>query len=153
MTVDPESIQTDVTVVGGGMAGLVAAIAAARQGLMVALVRARSVLGGNGSSEVRVSVAGAACGKFNRYARESGIIEELLLKNRYHNTDGNAPLWDALSLDYVLAEAPRLRLSLNTTVTDVKMAAATMTVMPMVVLFVSAQRYFVRGVALSGIKG
>ena len=33
------------------------------------------------------------------------------------------------------------------------MAAATMTVMPMVVLFVSTQRYFVRGVALSGIKG
>jgi ABC-type glycerol-3-phosphate transport system permease component len=33
------------------------------------------------------------------------------------------------------------------------MAAATMTVMPMVILFISAQRYFVRGVALSGIKG
>ena len=33
------------------------------------------------------------------------------------------------------------------------MAAATMMVMPMVVLFVGAQRYFVRGVALSGIKG
>ncbi|MBI3971085.1 MAG: FAD-dependent oxidoreductase [Chloroflexi bacterium] len=115
-------ITTEVTVVGGGMAGCVAAIAAARQGLSVALVHARPVLGGNASSEVRVSVAGAACGKFNRYAREGGIMEEILLENKYRNPDGNAHLWDALLLDFVRAESPRLRVFLNTQITDVEMA-------------------------------
>ncbi|MCC6174945.1 MAG: FAD-dependent oxidoreductase [Chloroflexi bacterium] len=119
---DPETVRTDLTVVGGGMAGCVAAIAAARRGLSVALVHDRPVLGGNASSEVRVSIAGAACGKFNRYAREGGIVEELLLENRYRNTDGNAHLWDALLLDFVRAEAPNLRLFLNTPVTEVDLA-------------------------------
>ncbi|MCA8969843.1 MAG: FAD-dependent oxidoreductase [Planctomycetes bacterium] len=44
----------DFVVVGGGMAGSAAAITAARQGLRVALVQDRPVLGGNSSSEVRV---------------------------------------------------------------------------------------------------
>jgi len=44
----------DLVVVGGGIAGTCAALSAARQGLMVALVQDRPVLGGNGSSEVRV---------------------------------------------------------------------------------------------------
>src|SRR5688572_6900383 len=117
-----EPVACDVTVVGGGMAGCVAAVAAARQGLSVALVHARPVLGGNASSEVRVAVAGAACGKFNRYAREGGIMEEILLENKYRNPDGNAHLWDALLLDVVRDAAPRLWLFLNTLVTDVEMS-------------------------------
>jgi hypothetical protein len=44
----------DLVVVGGGIAGTSAALSAARQGLRVALVQDRPVLGGNGSSEVRV---------------------------------------------------------------------------------------------------
>ena len=44
----------DLVVVGGGYAGMAAAIAAARQSLRVALIQDRFVLGGNGSSEVRV---------------------------------------------------------------------------------------------------
>lgn len=46
--------QYDFVVVGGGIAGTAAAISAARLGLSVALVQDRPVLGGNGSSEVRV---------------------------------------------------------------------------------------------------
>ena len=42
----------DFVIVGGGVAGTVAAISAARQGLKVALIQDRPVLGGNGSSEV-----------------------------------------------------------------------------------------------------
>ena len=45
---------TDLTVVGGGLAGVCAAVAAAREGLQVALVGNRPVLGGNASSEIRV---------------------------------------------------------------------------------------------------
>ena len=44
----------DFVVVGGGLAGTCAAISAARNGLKVALVQDRPVLGGNASSEVRV---------------------------------------------------------------------------------------------------
>jgi len=46
----------DVIVVGGGLAGVSAAISAARLGCKVALVQNRSVLGGNSSSEIRVPV-------------------------------------------------------------------------------------------------
>jgi len=48
----------DLVVVGGGMSGIGAAISAARQGLQVALVQNRPVLGGNNSSEVRVHLGG-----------------------------------------------------------------------------------------------
>ena len=48
----------DVVVVGGGYAGMGAAISAARMGCKVALIQDRPVLGGNGSSEVRVWAMG-----------------------------------------------------------------------------------------------
>jgi hypothetical protein len=51
----------DLVVVGGGIAGTAAAVSAARNGLKVALVQDRPVLGGNGSSEVRVWPQGATC--------------------------------------------------------------------------------------------
>ena len=49
----------DFVVVGGGIAGMCAAAAAARNGLSVALVNDRPVLGGNNSSEVRVHLGGS----------------------------------------------------------------------------------------------
>ncbi len=48
----------DFCVVGGGVAGISAAVSAARLGLKVALVHDRPVLGGNNSSEVRVHLGG-----------------------------------------------------------------------------------------------
>ncbi len=69
--------QTDLCVVGGGMAGLCCAIAAARHGIKVILVQDRPVLGGNASSEIRMWIGGAH-GKDNR---EGGIIEEIFLEN------------------------------------------------------------------------
>ena len=50
----------DLVVVGGGIAGMCAAVSAARGGLNVALVNDRPVLGGNNSSEVRVHLGGYA---------------------------------------------------------------------------------------------
>src|SRR5687767_8620207 len=73
----------DVVVCGGGLAGFCAAVAAARHGAKVALVQDRPVLGGNASSEIRVTVHGA--GQFHNYARETGILSELLIEERARN--------------------------------------------------------------------
>jgi hypothetical protein len=48
----------DLVVVGGGYGGLGAAISAARMGAKVALIQNRKILGGNGSSEIRVWAKG-----------------------------------------------------------------------------------------------
>lgn len=48
----------DLVVIGGGYGGLGTAISAARMGAKVALIQNRMVLGGNGSSEVRVWAKG-----------------------------------------------------------------------------------------------
>jgi hypothetical protein len=56
---EPEVKETfDFVVVGAGISGMCAAVAAARQGLKVALVNDRPVLGGNNSSEIRVHLGG-----------------------------------------------------------------------------------------------
>src|SRR5690606_12157459 len=56
---DPEVVEEyDLVVVGGGIAGCASAIAAAEQGLKVALIHDRPVLGGNASSEIRVHTLG-----------------------------------------------------------------------------------------------
>jgi hypothetical protein len=110
-----ELVRSDITVVGGGLAGVCAAIAAARLGRTVALVNNRPVLGGNSSSEVRVWVCGATAHGAHRFARETGIMGELFVENQYRNPDGNPYLWDVTVLEAVRAE-PNVRLFLNTDV-------------------------------------
>ena len=66
----------DVVVVGGGLAGCAAAIAAARHDCSVALIQDRPILGGNASTEIRVAVSGDTSHEpFD--PGETGIIEEL----------------------------------------------------------------------------
>ncbi|MFF2847298.1 FAD-dependent oxidoreductase [Streptomyces sp. NPDC058001] len=113
-----ETVRHDLTVVGGGLAGVCAAIAAARLGRSVALVNNRPVLGGNSSSEVRVWVCGATGHGKNHYAREGGIMGELFVENQFRNPDGNPYYWDAVVLDAVRAE-PLISLYLNTDVREV----------------------------------
>lgn len=114
--------QYDLVVCGGGLAGVCAAIAAARQGLRTCLVHNRPVLGGNSSSEVGVTPHGAAA--FHAYARETGIISELLIEERainhaeiYENGWTNS-VWDMVLYDAVLRE-PNLTVHLNTDVCHV----------------------------------
>ena len=73
--------QADLCVVGGGLAGMSAAIAAARGGAKVVLIHDRPVLGGNASSEIRMWI----CGAHGENNRETGIVEEIELENLYRN--------------------------------------------------------------------
>ena len=73
--------KVDFCVIGGGIAGICAAISAARHGAKVALMHDRPVLGGNASSEIRMWICGAQ-GENNR---ETGIIEEIELEKFYRN--------------------------------------------------------------------
>ena len=112
----------DYVVAGGGLAGVCSAITAARAGLKVVLIQDRPVLGGNASSEVRLWVLGATChmGNNNRWAREGGVHEEILVENMYRNREGNSIFFDALLLEKVWAE-PNITLLLNTAVYNVEM--------------------------------
>ncbi|MFJ4858412.1 FAD-dependent oxidoreductase [Streptomyces sp. NPDC088730] len=114
-----EETRHDIVVVGGGLAGVCAAVAAARLGRRVALIHNRPVLGGNSSSEVRVWVCGATAHGVHRWARESGIMGELYTENQYRNPEGNPYYWDQVVLDTVLAE-PLLDLYLNTDIREVE---------------------------------
>ena len=62
--------RVDFCVVGGGLAGLCAAVSAARHGAKVALVQERPMLGGNASSEIRMWV----CGAHGENNRETGLV-------------------------------------------------------------------------------
>jgi hypothetical protein len=112
-------VQSDLIVVGGGLAGVCAAIGAARQGSTVSLIQNRPVLGGNSSSEVRVWVCGATAHGVQHYARETGIMGELFVENQYRNPDGNPYYWDLVVLEAVRAE-PNVTLYLNTDVRTVE---------------------------------
>lgn len=65
----------ELVVVGGGYAGVCAAITAARLGLKVALIQNRAVLGGNASSEVRVGPIGKLTD--TRFPANADIVKEL----------------------------------------------------------------------------
>lgn len=111
------TIHADITIAGGGLAGVCAAIAAARQGRTVSLIQNRPVLGGNSSSEIRVWTRGSTGGG-NLFSEEMGILGELKLANQYKNPEGNPILWDEILLDAVYQEHA-ISLFLNTLVVDV----------------------------------
>lgn len=119
-----EKLSFDFVIVGGGLSGVCSAISAAREGLRVGLVQDRPVLGGNASSEVRVWALGATShmGNNNRWAREGGVIDEIMVENLFRNKEGNPILFDALIMDKVLNE-PNITLFLNTVVYDVNTQA------------------------------
>jgi len=112
-----EDLQSDLVIIGGGLAGVCTAITAARAGIKVVLVQDRPVLGGNASSEVRLWVLGATShmGNNNRWAREGGVVDEILVENTYKNPEGNAIIFDSILLDKVVSEK-NITLLLNTAV-------------------------------------
>ncbi len=120
-----ERLEADLVVVGGGLAGVCCGITAARQGIRVVLIQDRPVLGGNASSEVRLWVLGATShmGNNNRWAREGGVIDELLVENMQRNPEGNPLIFDTILLEKVVEE-PGITLLLNTAIFEVSKADA-----------------------------
>ena len=108
--------KADLCVVGGGLAGMCTAIAAARHGARVVLMQERSVLGGNASSEIRMWVCGAR-GENNR---ETGILEEFALENLWRNPYKIYPIWDSVLWDAVKREE-NITLLLNCSCMDAEM--------------------------------
>ncbi|HBR93765.1 MAG TPA: hypothetical protein DEA90_06335 [Opitutae bacterium] len=115
-------IEKDVVVIGGGLAGFAAAVSAARHGAQTILIQDRPVLGGNASSEIRVTPHGA--GLHHNYATETGLMAEAAAaeRSRCHiepmeNAWTNSQ-WD-LALYDICKRTPNLTLQMNTSLTDV----------------------------------
>ena len=108
--------KVDFCVVGGGLAGLCAAVAAARHGAKVALVQERPMLGGNASSEIRMWV----CGARGKNMLETGLVEELMMENYYRNPDKNYSVWDSVMLEMAMNEE-NIELILNCSVNACEM--------------------------------
>ncbi|MBR2961770.1 MAG: FAD-dependent oxidoreductase [Alistipes sp.] len=109
-------LTADVVVCGGGLAGVCAAVSAARHGAKVILVQDRPVLGGNASSEMRMGIVGAKTDEL----QETGILEEMQLRNFYYNPLQRYTMWDDAIYSTVVSE-PNIKLLLNTSVNDVVM--------------------------------
>jgi hypothetical protein len=115
-----ETHRVDVCVVGGGMAGLTAAVAAARHGARVLLMHERPVLGGNASSEVRVHVCGADRHNEFKNLRETGILEEIRLDNLARNPKKSYSIWDTVLYEKAFYQ-PGLTTLLNCSCLDAVM--------------------------------
>lgn len=108
--------QVEFCVVGGGLAGMCAAIAAARHGVKTLLMQDRPVLGGNASSEIRMWI----CGAHGENTRETGLVEEIRLENLYRNTTPNYSIWDTILYEKVKFQE-NLTVLLNCSCNDAEM--------------------------------
>ena len=114
-----KTITADVVVVGAGMAGICAAVSSARMGNKTVLIQDRPVLGGNASSEIRVTVNGVQSLRNKHIVeRETGVLEEMLIENWHFNEQESYPVWDHVLYDFVTREK-NLDLYLNTQAFDV----------------------------------
>lgn len=109
-------LDTDVLIAGGGMAGVCAALAAARNGSKVILIQNRSRLGGNASSEIRMHICGAT--QLKQVWRETGILEEIMLTESITNPQNSYEMFDYVMYDKVISEK-NITLLLDTMLFDV----------------------------------
>ena len=106
-----QRLSADFCVVGGGLAGLCAALAAARHGAKTVLVQDRPMLGGNASSEIRMHI----CGAHGPNRRETGLLEEIQLENLRYNAGSCWPVFDSVLWGLARRE-PNLSLLLDASV-------------------------------------
>ena len=115
MTITKRTLSADFVVVGGGMAGLCAAVAAARNGAKTVILQDRPMFGGNASSEIRMWI----CGAHGDNRKETGLLEELQLDNYYFNPTMKFTIWDDVMYGFARREK-NLTVLLNTSVEKVE---------------------------------
>lgn len=108
----------DLVVVGGGPAGMTAAIAASRNGIKVAFIQDRPVLGGNSSSEIQVPPMGYI-GKPPDKRNVTGITAEIFPKQ------GWASFANSDKMEKIVRGEDNISLFLNTRAFDVEMDSKT----------------------------
>ena len=106
----------DVVVVGGGPAGIGAALGAARNGCKVAFIQDRPVLGGNSSSEIEIPPMGYI-GRPPDRVNVSGVAKEIF------PTQGWGNFADSKKIERIVRAEKNIDLFLNTRGTGVTMAA------------------------------
>jgi len=115
---DPQNY--DIVICGAGMAGICAALSAARNGLKTALIQDRPVVGGNNSSEVRVWLGGET--HFDPFLGVGNIINEMEQSRvgHYGNENQGENYEDDLKLSLLKAEK-NITLYCEHIMTDVEM--------------------------------
>ncbi len=115
-------IRVDLVVAGGGVAGVLAAVAAAREGVKTVLIQDRPVLGGPSGSECSDGTGKMMCGAYNycnRNAREAGLVEELRNFHSRRYVNGWRNHWSLSLRDFVETES-NITLLMNTALYDCK---------------------------------
>ena len=113
----------DLVVVGGGYGGTAAAISAARMGCKVALIQNRAVLGGNGSSEIRVWAKGGI--RRGLYPQLGEIVEEF--QDTASLSPGTYEEFGDDKKEKVVRAEPNISLFFNEHVTGVEKKGASIT--------------------------
>lgn len=110
----PSNLSYDFAVVGGGYAGMCAAVAAARRGVKTILIQDRPVLGGNASSEVRVGPIGQL--GLGPFPGLSGLPYELMVvtKGKGTTSGGLRPIPDNRKINEWVGKEKNLTVLLST---------------------------------------
>lgn len=103
----------DVVVVGGGLAGVVAALSSARNGARTVIIQNRPVFGGNASSEIKMHICGATMHGKREDSRETGILDEILMENKNKNPNHSFYVFDSILWEKVYLQE-NLSFHLNT---------------------------------------
>ena len=110
----------DLVVAGGGIAGICAAVAGAREGLKVAFIQDRPVLGGNNSGEVRVWLAGAR--NQAPYTAIGNVVLELeQIRSAHYGPDNTADLYEDARKEALVRAETNITLVLSSRVNGAEM--------------------------------
>ena len=111
------SQRSDIVVVGSGLAGICAAVSAAREGATVRLLESRPFLGGRIGKEVKFPYDFSGATNF-AYQRETGILDEMQFSILRENREGNYCGQERALMNWIMGEK-RLGLFLETQLFEV----------------------------------